>query len=41
MKDRTTQALLLAIALGLWANVLLRTTTESVYAPMTTSSAMP
>ena len=41
MKDRTTQALLLAIALGLWANFLLRTTTESVYAPMTTSSAMP
>ena len=31
MKDRTTQALLLAIALGLWANFLLRTTTESVY----------
>ena len=31
MKDRTTQALLLAIALGLWANFLLRTTTESGY----------
>ena len=41
MKDRTTQALLLAIALGLWANFLFRTTTESMYAPMTTSSAMP
>ena len=41
MKDRTTQALLLAIALGLWANFLLRMTTESVYAPMTTSNAMP
>ena len=28
MKDRTTQVLLLAIALGLWANFLLRTTTD-------------
>ena len=28
MKDRTTQVVLLAIALGLWANFLLRTTTD-------------